>query len=151
MDNLKIKAASKYYPNVNEIINKFDAGTFKTGGYMKYANGGQFDTGGQMGEFSGVPVTEFNNGGSHEANPLGGIPQGPGALVEEGELKLDLPSGEQFIVSPKIMYKKNDKEVAAIAQELGISEKEFKKFAGKDMVSVFKSLVTSDVESPNGI
>jgi hypothetical protein len=140
MDNLKIKAASKYYPNVNEIINKFDAGTFNMGGYMKYANGGQFDTGGQMGEFSGVPVTEFNNGGSHEANPLGGIPQGPGALVEEGELKLDLPSGEQFIVSPKIMYKKNDKEVAAIAQELGISEKEFKKFAGKDMVSVFKSL-----------
>jgi len=112
----------------------------KHGGYMQYANGGQFDTGGQMGEFSGVPVTEFNNGGSHEANPLGGIPQGPGALVEEGELKLDLPSGEQFIVSPKIMYKKNDKEVAAIAQELGISEKEFKKFAGKNMVSVFKSL-----------
>jgi hypothetical protein len=112
----------------------------KHGGYMQYANGGQFDTGGQMGEFSGVPVTEFNNGGSHEANPLGGIPQGPGALVEEGELKLDLPSGEQFIVSPKIMYKKNDKEVAAIAQELGISEKEFKRFAGKDMVSVFKSL-----------
>jgi hypothetical protein len=112
----------------------------KHGGYMQYVNGGQFDTGGQMGEFSSVPVTEFNNGGSHEANALGGIPQGPSALVEEGELKLDLPSGEQFIVSPKIMYKKNDKEVEAIAQELGISEKEFKRFAGKDMVSVFKSL-----------
>ena len=256
MDNLKIKAASKYYPNVNEIINKFDAGTFNMGGYMKYhnggqgpghphtnqprvnqfgntaeqqaalneqnllkqkvfateyntlgqaradksqwdntenefgfgdltypkqsqldslknaynnlvippqnegikimvgdkpgylqdngymqyANGGQFDTGGQMGEFSGVPVTEFNNGGSHEANPNGGIPQGPSALVEEGELKLDLPNGEQYIVSPKIMYKKNDKEVAAIAEQLGIGEKEFKRFAGKDMVSVFKSL-----------
>lgn len=108
--------------------------TQANGGYMQYANGGN------MGQFSSVPVTEFNNGGSHEANPLGGIPQGPDALVEEGELKLDLPSGEQFIVSPKIMYKKNDKEVAAIAQELGISEKEFKKFAGKDMVSVFKSL-----------
>ena len=112
----------------------------KHGGYMQYANGGQFDTGGQMGEFSSVPVTEFNNGGSHEANPLGGIPQGSNALVEEGELKLDLPNGEQFIVSPKIMYKKNDKEVEAIAQELGIDKREFKKFAGKDMVSVFKSL-----------
>ena len=112
----------------------------KHGGYMQYANGGQFDTGGQMGEFSSVPVTEFNNGGSHEANPLGGIPQGSNALVEEGELKLDLPNGEQFIVSPKIMYKKNDKEVEAIAQELGIDKREFKRFAGKDMVSVFKSL-----------
>ena len=124
----------------NSLASILPNNQFNMGGYMKYANGGQFDTGGQMGEFSGVPVTEFNNGGSHEANALGGIPQGPGALVEEGELKLDLPSGEQFIVSPKIMYKKNDKEVAAIAQELGIGEKEFKKFAGKDMVSVFKSL-----------
>ncbi len=38
------------------------------------------------------------------------------------------------------MYKKNDKEVEAIAQELGIDKREFKRFAGKDMVSVFKSL-----------
>lgn len=40
------------------------------------------------------PLTEFNVGGSHEQNPLGGIPQGMGAngkmnTVEEGETKKD--------------------------------------------------------------
>lgn len=38
-------------------------------------------------------ITQFNNGGTHEQNPLGGIPQGMGAngkpnLVEQGETKV---------------------------------------------------------------
>jgi len=49
-----------------------------------YAYGGQFTTPSSL--------TEFGEGGSHEANPLGGIPQGMGEngqpnLVEEGETK----------------------------------------------------------------
>jgi hypothetical protein len=52
------------------------------GGYM-------YDNGGQMGQ-----LTEFNEGGRHEENPLGGIPQGTAPdgqinLVEQGETKLD--------------------------------------------------------------
>ena len=42
----------------------------------------------------GNQLTEFSNGGSHEENPLGGIPQGVAPdgkmnLVEQGETKLD--------------------------------------------------------------
>jgi hypothetical protein len=105
------------------------------GGYtnvipMTYANGGN------MGQFSSVPVTEFNNGGSHEANPLGGIPQGPGARVEEGELKITIPGTEQqFIVSPKIKLDKTT------AEEFGIPSR----YVGKDMVKIFKSVLKKDV------
>lgn len=47
-------------------------------------------------------LTEFNAGGSHEINPLGGIPQGIGAnglpnLVEEGETRM-----EDFIFSDRL-------------------------------------------------
>jgi hypothetical protein len=54
----------------------------------------EFKQGGQMTGLTGADklVTLFENGGSHEQNPLGGIPQGTGAngkqnLVEEGETK----------------------------------------------------------------
>lgn len=105
-------------------------------GYQQYQNGG---------EMNSIPTTEFNGGGSHEENPNGGIPIGSDALVEEGELKITVPgTEEEFIVSPKIMYKKNDKEAIAVAEELGISEKEIKKYAGKDMVSIFKGLLRSN-------
>ena len=106
------------------------------GGYMQYANGGQFDTGGQMGEFSSVPTTEFNNGGSHEENPHEGIPQGPIDRVEEGELKITIPgTEEQFIVSPKIKLDKTT------AEEFDLP----KKYVGKDMVKIFKSILRKDV------
>jgi len=102
------------------------ADDYGTGGYMKYANGGN------MGQFSSVPVTEFNNGGTHEANPLGGIPQGPNALVEEGELKIRIPGTDQdFIVSPKIKLDK------ATAQEFGLPMK----YVGKNMVDIFNKVL----------
>lgn len=61
--------------------------TFKMGGKMKqsYAGGGE--------------LTEFNGGGTHEMNPMGGIPQGPEALVEEGETKFN---SEDYIFSDRI-------------------------------------------------
>lgn len=51
----------------------------------------------------GGELTEFNNGGTHEENPLGGIPQGIGAngqpnLVEEGETK-----SEDYIFSDRLV------------------------------------------------
>ena len=59
---------------------EFDMNSFKYGGQMK-DSGGANDL-----------VTMFEGGGSHEQNPLGGIPQGVGSdgapnLVEEGETK----------------------------------------------------------------
>lgn len=60
----------------------------------------------------GGPLTEFNAGGTHEQNPLGGIPQGMAPdgrpnLVEQGETKLD---SANYIFSDNI---KVNKETAA--------------------------------------
>jgi len=55
-------------------------------------------------------LTEFNTGGSHEANPNGGIPQGTGAngkpnTVEEGETKIKI-GGQSYVFSAKLSIKK---------------------------------------------
>jgi hypothetical protein len=65
----------------------------KMGQFMKYG-GNMYPMGGQMQQGMENQLTEFNEGGSHEMNPQGGIPQGVGAngqpnLVEEGETKLN--------------------------------------------------------------
>lgn len=65
-----------------------------------------FALGGQMDQ-----LTEFNEGGSHEENPLNGIPQGTNPqgqmnLVEEGETKLN---SKDYIFSDSL---KVDKETA---------------------------------------
>ncbi|MDP3918719.1 MAG: hypothetical protein Q8Q35_02330, partial [Nanoarchaeota archaeon] len=93
--------------------------------------------GGQPGS---VPTTEFNEGGTHEENPLGGIPQGMnpnGApnLVEEGELKIKDPrNDEAFIISPKIKLDKTT------AEEFDLE----KKYIGKDMVKIFEKILRKD-------
>lgn len=56
------------------------------------------------------PVTEFNEGGTHEENPYDGIPQGIAPdgmpnLVEEGEVKYD-----NYIFSDRLMLSKEDKK-----------------------------------------
>lgn len=57
-----------------------------------------------------TPITEFNEGGSHESNPYDGIPQGIAPdgqpnLVEEGEVKYD-----NYIFSDRLMLSKEDKK-----------------------------------------
>ncbi|QDP66085.1 MAG: hypothetical protein GOVbin3661_1 [Prokaryotic dsDNA virus sp.] len=108
--------------------------------YLDYINGGPlmangtvvYDNGGGMEQYSSVPVDSFDTGGSHESNPLGGIPQGPNALVEEGEKKIKIPGTEEsFIVSPKIILDK------ATAEEFDLP----KKYIGKDMVKIFDSVL----------
>ena len=108
--------------------------------YLNYINGGPlmangtvvYDNGGGMEQYSSVPVDSFDTGGSHESNPLGGIPQGPNALVEEGEKKIKIPGTEEsFIVSPKIILDK------ATAEEFDLP----KKYIGKDMVKIFDSVL----------
>jgi hypothetical protein len=70
-------------------------------------NNKRFEAGGPMGQ-----LTEFNSGGRHEENPLGGIPQGQAPdggtnLVEQGETKLN---SENYIFSHSL---KVDKDIAA--------------------------------------
>lgn len=71
----------------SEGLDFLDSNEFEQGGQI----GGQKN---QLDGLSGADqlVTLFENGGSHEQNPIGGIPQGIGAngkpnLVEEGETK----------------------------------------------------------------
>ena len=85
---------------------------------MRYG-GRKYDNGGPL-------LTEFNEGGSHEENPLGGIPQGIGAngqmnVVEQGETKF-----EDYIFSDQL---KLDKETA---EELDLP----KKYVGKTFAKI---------------
>lgn len=50
---------------------------------------------------NGGLLNEFNNGGLHETNPHGGIPQGSNATVEQGETSANLPVGK-FIFSDRV-------------------------------------------------
>lgn len=82
------------------------------------------------------PLTEFNNGGTHQENPLGGIPQGQNAdgqqnLVEEGETKLD---SANYVFSDRL---KLDKETAV---ELNID----KRHVGKTFADISKRYSTKD-------
>lgn len=49
----------------------------------------------------GGEITQFNEGGTHEQNPNGGIPMGEGASVEQGETAVSTPQGK-FIFSDRI-------------------------------------------------
>lgn len=90
-----------------------------------YSTGGKFDNPGfnalpmnvqnkiKANSFAeGGPLTEFNSGGTHEQNPLGGIPQGMAPdgrpnLVEQGETKLDAAN---YIFSDNIKVNKETAE-----------------------------------------
>lgn len=96
-----------------EVQNKIKTRSFAEGGAMD-------------------PLTEFNAGGSHEQNPLGGIPQGTAPdgranLVEQGETKLNAAN---YIFSDKI---KVDKD---IAKELNLP----KNSVGKTFAEVSKNI-----------
>ena len=68
---------------------------------MAYGGKKNYEIGGTMN-----PLTEFNTGGTHESNPLGGIPQGyneQGQMrtVEEGETKFRFKDGD-YIFSNRL-------------------------------------------------
>lgn len=96
-----------------------------------------FDNGGNLNKNN--MLTEFNNGGSHELNPLGGIPQGisPDGTpnkVEEGETKW-----EDYIFSNRLMLDKN----TASNHNLD------KKHIGKSFADISKELSKQYKERPN--
>lgn len=123
------------------------------GGNMKRGGGKMFSNGGfGMNTMNSLPVTEFNAGGTHAENKLGGIPQGMGAngqmnFVEEGELKIPDPrdpSGQsKFIVSAQ----PDMKITKALAEEHGLS----KRYVGKSVRAVAdKILRKNDVLKRDG-
>ena len=79
-----------------------------------------------------IPVNEFRAGGTHEANPLGGIPQGIGAngapnLVEEGELKIPDPRDPSGNASFIVSAQKDMKITKPLAEKYNLP----KKYIGK--------------------
>ena len=80
---------------------------------VQHALGGNLYSMGGRAFAQGGQLTEFNEGGSHEMNPLGGIPQGFAQdgklnLVEQGETKLN---AADYVFSDQI---KISKEVATL-------------------------------------
>lgn len=91
----------------------------------------KFAEGGPMNQ-----LTEFNEGGSHEENPLGGIPQGMNQnggmnLVQEGETK---NNAQNFIYSDDITISKN------IAKQFNINSR----FVGKTYADASKKANRTD-------
>jgi hypothetical protein len=105
------------YPFNNPTFKAFgfaNGGSFNNKGFMSLPKEVQakirsnsFAEGGNM-----EPLTEFNTGGTHEQNPLGGIPQGMAPdgqpnLVEQGETKLN---SENYIFSDRLKLDKQTVE-----------------------------------------
>lgn len=90
------------YNNRSEVLTPEDQ--LSTGSNMQYAMGGPMQ---------GTPSTqqdtlnEFKGGGTHEQNPLGGIPMGNGQSVEEGETEF---TPENYVFSDRILINKNLQE-----------------------------------------
>lgn len=91
--------SSAFNDTVNTPINPVEAG-FAYGGLM--GNN-------EVGEINSTNVTEFNTGGSHEANPNGGIPQGVGPngkvnKVEQGEVAVKRGKNSKYVFSDRLIY-----------------------------------------------
>lgn len=74
-----------------------------------------FANGGQIGEQQAPGLTFINNGGTHEQNPLGGVPQGVDPqgtpnLVEEGEVK----------TNNNYVFSNRNKPTAELLKEVGL-------------------------------
>lgn len=75
----------------------------------KYQGGGQLPMGMMPMGNTGMQIPpeqgqlqEVEGGGTHEENPLGGVPVGPNASVEEGETMVDDPEGK-YVFSDRLV------------------------------------------------
>lgn len=95
--------------------------------------------GGEINAPVGNSFTEFNSGGGHSENPLGGIPQGFGSngkpnLVEEGEVKFN-----NYIFSNRLIAD------AEILSKVSLPEK----YANNSFAEVAKAIQLEAKERPN--
>lgn len=120
-----------------EVQNKIRANAF--------ADGGPLDQ-----------LTEFNAGGSHEENPLGGIPQGMGPngqpnLVEQNETKLN---AEDYIFSDRLTISKSIADQFQLAKNFigktfAAASKKFDKpnsFRDKEYDEITKKSITQNLD-----
>ena len=88
-----------------QIPNVQLADYYSSNGLIKHADGGQINNNlnnkynnylnNNMKRYAeGGDLNQFNTGGTHEQNPLGGIPQGPNSMVEQGETSTKTPTGK---------------------------------------------------------
>ena len=124
MGNLNAKSASIAAQGADANLANYAA----FGGQI-FADGGDFTNG----------ITIFNNGGTHEQNPLGGVPQGIGDngqpnLVEEGEVKY-----KDYIYSNRL--KANER----LLNEVGLPTK----YKGKTFGDIAKIAQKESQERPN--
>lgn len=73
------------------------------GSNMPLAFGGELSMSNNVNTLNNV--AKFETGGSHEENPLGGIPIGTDS-VEEGEVKFKFPEGD-YVFSDRLIYYAN--------------------------------------------
>jgi hypothetical protein len=126
--NQPTQAPFTYDPATGESQPTEEMNNYSKGGqvHINFANGGSFNNKGfrslpanvqakiRSNSFAaGGQLTEFNEGGTHEESPLGGIPQGMAPdgklnLVEQGETKLNTAD---YIFSDQI---KVDKDTATL-------------------------------------
>ena len=109
-DNIRANAGSGKNPTKEMLAQERKIKRMDTGGFMS-----------------------IENGGTHEQNPMGGVPIGPKASVEEGETVMDLIEGGKFVftdrdgpkgkkgktfadISKKIRNKYKDREGDAAAE-----------------------------------
>ena len=117
--------------NLGGSMNNYRQGGFSNPGFMSLPKDVQNKI--RTNSFAeGGPLTEFNEGGTHEENPLGGIPQGVAPdggmnLVEQGETKLD---SANYIFSDTL---KVDNDVA---KQFGLSKTD----VGKTFAEVSKKM-----------
>ena len=86
VNNAVRQANEQRFNRLNQLAEKVN----KNNAYNMMSS--YFANGGQIGEQQAPGLTFINNGGTHEQNPLGGVPQGVDPqgtpnLVEEGEVK----------------------------------------------------------------
>lgn len=129
---LKTEQLHNFGAKVNQIEDasddKFESQYFAQGGPLS-SGSAQFSNG----------VNAFSNGGTHEQNPLGGIPQGIGQnnkpnLVEEGEVKFN-----NYIYSNRLSP--NEK----LLKELGLPIK----YKGKTFGEIANKISKESEERPN--
>ena len=112
----------------------------KYGGKMKKYGGNLYEQGGSLDNANSF-MTQFNTGGSHGQNPLGGIPQGMGSngkpnLVEEGETK---DNDQQYVFSDSLIISED------IANMFSLD----KKAVGKSFADYHKIINKINEETPN--
>jgi hypothetical protein len=62
-----------------------------------------YKMGGHLYQAGGEGLTHIDNGGTHEESPLGGVPVGPNALLEEGEtIQRNTSEGADFVFSERL-------------------------------------------------